>query len=173
MKIWLSDLYQGYDFGDNKMNKRMGPDNGILRAKMSGYIPSTLTICLRFYGQYNRHGDQLGLIDLYTPCDYKWPVYNLVCTSTGWCGTEFYGALFYLDDYPKVNLLRKWNSWCVGLDYINDKTISYFNGKEVNATALEEYRNESGNALSSRLPVGYFSGLIFIILIQLYYYTVI
>ena len=37
---------KGYDFGDNKMNKRMGPDNGILRAEMSGYIPSTLTIAV-------------------------------------------------------------------------------------------------------------------------------
>ena len=52
---------KGYDFGDNMMNVRMGPDNGFLRADMPGLIPSNLSICTRVYTANIRHGNQLGI----------------------------------------------------------------------------------------------------------------
>ena len=143
------------------MNVRSGPHDGFLVAEMTGLrVPPTLTVCLRFHPNYNRHGDQQGLWHIYVPPDMKWPIFNLVCNSKGHCSTEFHGTILKQkeEDFPKVNFLRKWSSICVGLDFLENKISVFFNGKEVNKTALEQYRNDSGNALDNRFPTGYFSG---------------
>ena len=151
---------KGYNFGDNRMNKFVGPDNGILRGEMAGYFPSSLTICLRFYLKNQRFNKRIGLINIYSPYDdVTMPFYNIHCGSWGWCGTELYGT--YIDGYrndknfQNKNLVRKWNSICVGLDYLEDQSTASFNGKEVNKTAIQEWRKQR---LDSRLPARYFSG---------------
>ena len=137
---------KGYDFGDNKMNKFVGPDNGILRAEMAGYFPPTLTICFRFYIKYNRFNRKIGMINIYSPYDdITMPFYNIHCMTTGWCGTELYGTYlksYYYPDphYPNRNYVRKWSSFCVGLDFLEDLSTAAFNGKEVNKTAIQEAR---------------------------------
>ena len=49
---------KGYNFGDNMMNVRNGPDNGYLRADMPGPVPHRLSFCARIYPQNIRHGDK-------------------------------------------------------------------------------------------------------------------
>ena len=61
---------KGYNFGDNQMNVRMGPEDGFLQARIGGLVPSSLTVCLRFYPNYNRHGDQIGLWNIRIPHDF-------------------------------------------------------------------------------------------------------
>ena len=149
---------KGYDFGDNKINKFVGPDNGILRAEMAGYFPSSLTICLRFYLTSVR--GKIGLVNIYSPYDdVTMPFYNIHSTSWGWIGTELYGKYraehWGEINYQNKNLVRKWASICVGLDYIEDLSTFSFNGKEANRTDIQEWRKQR---LDSRLPAGYFSG---------------
>ena len=151
---------KGYDFGDSKINKFVGPDNGILRAEMAGYFPSALTICLRFYLKYQRFNARIGLINIYSPYDdVTMPFYNIHCGTWGWCGTELYGTLidghYGEENYQNKNFVRKWASICVGLDYLEDLTTVSFNGKETNRTAIQEWRKQR---LDTRLPAGYFSG---------------
>ena len=150
----LSSAIKGYNLADNKMNVRMGPHDGYLRAEMSGLrVPPELTVCLRFHHNFSRHGDQQGLWHIFIPNDTKWPIFNIACNSKGWCSREFRGYIMKQnkEDYPKVNFLRKWSSMCVGLDFLNDHISAFFNGKEVNTTALEKYRNDKGTALDSPL----------------------
>jgi len=146
---------KGYNFADNKMNVRMGPDDGFLRKDFSGLIPSAVTVCLRFYPNYNRHGDQLGLWNIRIPFDDRYPVFDFVCKSKGQCGSEFHGTILDKSgNYPKVNWLRKWTSICVGLDFVNDNMVTYFNGEKFNRTELEKDRQP----LTLRFPEGYFEG---------------
>ena len=153
---------KGYNFGDNKMNTRMGPDDGYLSANMTGFVPSTITVCVRFYPDYKRHGDQIGLWHIHIPYDDRWPIFNLYCMGHGRCGSEFHGFIIEEQEnsFPRVNLIRKWSSICVGLDFVNDKITAFFNGKEVNRTKQENERKESGNPLDKVFPNGYFSGKI-------------
>ena len=148
---------KGYNFGDNKMNVRMGPDDGYLKASLNGRVPSTLTICVRLYPNYKRHGDQFGVWHLKTPYDERTPVFNLGCQSNGVCSTLYWGRLIDPPEnaYPKVNWIRKWTSICMGLDFLNNDLVYYVNGKEVEQ---DTERKESGNPLDLRFPSGYFSG---------------
>ena len=149
-------IIKGYNFGDNKMNVRMGPDGGYLTAKMPGHVPASITVCARFKPDFKRHGDRLGLLNIYIPHDKKWPVFNIVCRSSGRCTMEFHGTLITKEKnvYPKVNWLQKWSSICVGLDYVNDTITAFFNGAEVNRTKEEEKREAP---LDKMFPEGYFS----------------
>ena len=53
-------------------------------------------------------------------------------------------------------MIRKWSSLCVGLDFLNNSLVAYYNGKELNRTTLEEERKETGNSMDYRFPSGYF-----------------
>ena len=53
------------------MNVRMGEDNAILFAKVDGLIPSNLSVCIRFYTENIRHGNQLGIWSIFTPHDER------------------------------------------------------------------------------------------------------
>ena len=151
---------KGYDFADNLMNVRMGPDNGFLRAEMGGLIPPKLSICARMYTANIRHGNQLGVWSIYTPHNDRVPVFDLQCRGENYCLTEYHGLVIPRTyEYPRVNMIRKWSSMCIGLDFTADSVRSFYNGKEVNED-LEVSRKESGyQALDVRLPKGYFSGL--------------
>ena len=153
-------IMKGYTFDDNKMNVRMGPDDGYLRAEMLGFVPTAITVCMRFYPNYKRHGDQLGLWHIHIPHDERWPIFNLYCQGQGRCGSEFHGYIIEEEEnaFPRVNLIRKWSSLCVGLDFINDEITAFFNGMEVIRTKLENERKESGNPLEKVFPSGNFSG---------------
>ena len=150
---------KGYNFGDNQMNVRMGPEDGFLQARIGGLVPSSLTVCLRFYPNYNRHGDQIGLWNIRIPHDSRWPIFDLVCKARGRCSSEFHGTIVKEkeDAFPRMNMIRKWSSLCVGLDFLNNSLVAYYNGQEINRTTLEEERKESGNSMDYRFPSGYFS----------------
>ena len=158
----VSHAIKGYSIGDNKLNISVGPDDGYLSLEMSGYIPSTLTGCIRFNPDYNRHGDQYGLWNIYTPYEDLWPAFDMYCRSFALC-TSLPSVLIQNKKgaYPKENWLRKWNSICVGIDYIDDEIIVYFNGKKYDREKIEKERKENGKFLSNNLPKGYFSGKIF------------
>ena len=154
---------RGYNFQDNKLNVRVGPHDGYLRADMSGYVPTAITVCARFNPIYNRYGDQPGIFGIFTPYDDRWPVYNVQCPTFQRCRTEFHGHLQEaLDEgaFPKKNWLRKWTSMCVGVDFIKDETRFYLNGAD-RGQKSEELRKTSGNPLIFHFPEEYFSGRFF------------
>ena len=152
---------KGYEFGDNMMNVRMGPDNGFLRADMQGLIPPNMSICTRIYTANIRHGNQLGIWSIYTPYNSRVPIFDLQCRGEDYCTSEYHGDLIPQPDaYPKVNMIRKWSSICIGMNFLTDMITAYYNGKEVNSQ-LEVERKEGGyQALNMRLPKDYFSGTI-------------
>ena len=155
----LGSAIRGYDFGDNMMNVRMGPDNGYLRADMPGLIPPQLTVCTRVYTANIRHGNQLGIWSIYTPYDKRVPILDLQCRGEDYCLSEYHGSWIpQPDDYPKKNMIRKWSTICMGIDFMADTVTTWYNGKEVNSQ-LEVDRKGSGyQALDMRLPKGYFAG---------------
>ena len=141
--ISKSSGMKGYNFGDNKMDVRWAPDNGFLKADFSGFVPPALTYCSRFYLSSSRHGDQFAPFEIFTPYDERHPVNRVSCSSWGRCNSGFHGQLFDLRNkmlglentdrwdshYPKINLLRKWTSLCVSLDFVNNDMNCFVNGK--------------------------------------------
>ena len=156
----ICSAIKGFNFADNQLPVMMGPDNGWLRAEMSGYIPSTLTVCERFYASFNRWGDQFGLWHILSPYDQKLPVFDLRCESTQLCKSGPTGTFAKAKkDYPKQNWLRKWTSVCVAIDFIQNDIAIYFNGRKHNDTKLEESRKKNPKkAVTGFSPDGYFSG---------------
>ena len=156
---------KGYNFGDNKMNVHMGPDDGFLQKDFPGFLPKALTLCSRFYAMYTRHGDQWGLWNIFLPWDKdkRKPVFNVLGNAVGNLYTDVHGVIMAygkISDagYPKHNLLRKWNHVCVVLDFINNDITCAINGEVFNRTHYEEDRKESGSPLQRRLPKGYYEG---------------
>ena len=150
---------KGYNFADNKLNVRVGPDNGWLRAEMNGFIPESYTMCVRFYPKFMRFGDQLGLWNIYTSYDLKKPPKShIFCGSTGQCKSNPIVVLPKLTAYPKTNIVRKWSTLCVGIDFIDDNIFISYNGKIYDNTKREEQRKKDKIKTASNFPVGYFSG---------------
>ena len=149
---------KGYNFEDNKSSTMTSPDDGFLLLELPGLLPATLSVCWRFYTNFNRFGDQVGVVQLFTPND-KWPVFNVYCRSVSVCRTTFHGTLVDKGgDFPRRNWLRKWSSICVGLDFLNNEITASFNGEKINRTELETFRKEKGNPLTKSIPTGYFEG---------------
>ena len=154
---------KGYNFGDNKMNVRMGPDDGFLRKDFPGFLPKALTLCSRFYAMYTRHGNQWGLWNIFLSRDKRKPVFNVVGNNYGQIYTDVHGFIIEYTKiintgYPKLNLLRKWNHFCVVLDFINNDITCAINGEVFNRTHYEKDRKESGSPLQRRFPKGYYDG---------------
>ena len=169
--ISKSSGMKGYNFGDNKMDVRWAPDNGFLKADFSGFVPPALTYCSRFYLSSSRHGDQFAPFEIFTPYDERHPVNRVSCSSWGRCNSGFHGQLFDLrkmlglentdrwdSHYPKINLLRKWTSLCVSLDFVNNDVNCFVNGKKFNTSIYEEKRNKITHSMDKRYPEGYFEG---------------
>ena len=158
---------KGYNFGDNKMDVRWAPDNGYLKADFPGLVPPALTSCSRFYLSYSRHGDQYCPLEIFTQNDKRRPIFFLRCKSSGSCHNEVHSSIFNLEkmlgleksNYPKTNLIRKWTSFCVSLDFVNNDMKYFFNGKKFNTTIFEEKRkNLPIYSMNNRFPEGYFEG---------------
>ena len=70
---------KGFNFGDNMMNVRNGPNNGYLHADMPGPVPQRVSFCARIYPENVRHGNQLGVLSVYTPYDTRMPIFDIQC----------------------------------------------------------------------------------------------
>ena len=159
----LSDVVfgiSGYHFGDNKMNVRFSKDNGNLTAWFDGFLPPNLSICIRFYTDNIRHVNQLGIVNIFTPYNIpnKRPLFDVLCYGESYCETEYHGLLVPKpENYPKTNLIRKWSSLCIGIQFVEDNLMVFYNGKHSNQE-LEQKRKENGRKMDSQLPKGYFEG---------------
>ena len=92
----------------NKMNVRMGPYNGYLRADFPGFIPPKLSICTRNYTANIRHGNQLGIWNIFTPYDSRAPMINLQCQGEAYCISDYHGSFIPTpESYPEINMIRK------------------------------------------------------------------
>ena len=150
---------RGYNFQDNKYKFPVSPDDGFLRIEIPGRVPAQLSVCMRFYPQNTRFGDQHSLWNLYTPYNDRAPTYNLYCHSFGVCKSELYGFILEKENnFPRRNWIRKWSSVCVGLDFLNNTITASFNGELVNRTVLEKKRKEKGILLQKSFPSRYFEG---------------
>ena len=150
---------KGFNFGDNMMNVRNGPDNGYLHADMPGPVPPRISFCARIYPENVRHGNQLGVLSVYTPYD-RMPIFDIQCKGEGFCKGEYHGTFIPKEEdaYPRRNIIQKWSSLCIGVDFTNDTLTAYFNGEHVNKE-LEAERTEKGDQpMDIWLPEGYFSG---------------
>ena len=130
------------------------------RLSFWGPVPSTLSICVRFNQKYERHGNQVGVWNIFIPNDEKYPLVGLSCNSKGHCLFETENGDIIKNKegaYPKVNLLRKWTSICVSMDFDNNQVLAAINGDEINRTELENDRKKL-HLLDHMAPKGYFSG---------------
>ena len=84
---------KGYNFGENNMNVRTGPENGILRAEMPGYVPPNISICTRIYPENVRDVDQVGLWQIFTPYDTRYPIFNIKTQANGHWRSEFHSLV--------------------------------------------------------------------------------
>ena len=66
------------------------------------------------------------------------------------------------ETYPKTNLIRKWSSLCLGIQFVNDALTVFYNGQHVNEE-LEMKRKEDGKNMDSQLPEGYFKGILLLV----------
>ena len=140
------------------MNVRVGPDNGWLRAEMNGFIPESFTICVRFYPKFIRFAGQLGLWNIYTSYDLKKPTNNIHCHPNLDCHSPPIEVTPKLTAYPKANIIRKWSTLCIGLDFIDDNLFVSYNGKIFDNTKKEEQRKKDKIKTTHNFPAGYFSG---------------
>ena len=154
----------GYIFGDNNMNVRFTEQNGNLTAWFEDLLPENLSICVRFYTNNIRHGNQLGIVNLYTPHNIpkRRALFDVLCYGQNYCETEYHGWIIPKpESYPKTNLIRKWSSLCLGIQFVNDALTVFYNGQHVNEE-LEMKRKEDGKNMDSQLPEGYFKGILLV-----------
>jgi hypothetical protein len=67
----------GFNFMDNGLAERMGPENGNLVTTLDE-LPQQLSLCFSFYVDFDRFSNQVGLFDFRIKTSHKTPKLELV-----------------------------------------------------------------------------------------------
>ena len=74
--------------------------------------------------------------------------------------SEYHGYLIpQPESYPRINLIKKWSSLCIGIQFLDEIMTVFYNGKHVNKELEVDRKGSGWQSLVSRLPKDYFRGI--------------